>query len=236
MKKILPIICLCVVVVIAITISCVIIFTNTDSKIEVVSVKLQGFTKDISLGTIKVTSYSDNGRNGFSFVPKDDSDVEAIVMENEYYVSEKIMNIEGLEKTGWLFYKDNNVYLLYKSAGDEYTFINVYSEYQVNDNETLAFPSIARINITPISFELAEQGNYDLLGFIFNIYDYSSAKEIYTLFDGSYVSFNDSTQQISIKGFNVQDNTESTYPCIIIDFLNEKVGYIDADGLITYME
>ncbi len=214
----------------------IVILSNTKQTAEITTVKLQGFTKDFSLGTIQVKSYSDNGRNGVSFVPANVAKMETAILENAYYVSEKVMNIEGLERNGWFFCKDNNIYFLYESTDEEYTLINVYSDYETIENKIISFPSLARINFTSMSFEMAEEGDYDLLSLIFDNYDYSKAKEIYGLFDASSVSFKEAEQQIWIRGYNEIENDESISVWIVLDFLNEKIGHVDAEGTIIYLE
>ena len=212
---------LCIALILVI-VSGVLIFIVSDKTIDVAKVRIEDFKIDINIGKLRVKSFTDMGRQGLAFVPENEVDVENLVTESEFYVDEASINIEGIVARGWLLYKDNNLYFLYKRENEGvYLFVNVYSYFSYDEYDYI-FPALAKMSISEFDFQLAERGNYDLLGFIYDNFTYTEAKEIYSNFKEDYVVFEDKTKQIKIKAYDEFQGTFSDNPCIVLDFVRRS--------------
>ena len=234
MKKKIIIICAAVGVLL-VCLSCVLIYLNSDQRVDITCIKHQGFDTDINLGKLSVESYSTTPRAGMNFVPSNDDDVKALVENSEYYLLQDQFYVEGAKVSGWLLYKDNNLYLLYQRRNsNEYRFVNLCSEYDQGDI-SLYFPCVSISSFSMYDIELAD-GYYNIMDFVFAEFDYEQCKSIYSNFSDDYVSFNDNEQQIRVVGYDDSSKSTTEYPCIVFDFINSEIGYVDESGIISYLK
>lgn len=221
--------------VLLVCISCVLIYLNSDQRVDITCIKHQGFDTDINLGKLSVESYSHTARSGMNFVPSKDEDVKSLVENSEYYLLQDQFYVEGAKVSGWLLYKDNNLYLLYQRRNsNEYRFVNLNSKYDQGDI-SLYFPCVSIASFSTYDIELAD-GYYNIMDFVFAEFDYEQCKSVYSNFSDDYVSFNDTEQKIYIVGYDDSSKNTTTYPCIVLDFVNQEIGFVDESGVISYLK
>ncbi|MBQ8356923.1 MAG: hypothetical protein IJX39_03845 [Clostridia bacterium] len=213
----------------------ILIEQKVNPTVEITAWECQGYEDGIVIGRLKVTEYAESPYNGTRFTPKNQEDVQAMIDMSPYYVGTISTHFSFCFSTGWLFYKDNNSYILYYNEDSQtYRLDNINSQCTI-DGHPVCFPTFVGTTFSSSLFkQFASYGKNYAQESIYNWFNYDEAKVFYSVYDRDYVSFDDAAQMIFVKGYHVDHATMYSYPNIVLNFAESRLGYKTEAGEIVY--
>ncbi|MBQ8356922.1 MAG: hypothetical protein IJX39_03840 [Clostridia bacterium] len=214
----------------------VLIEQKVNPTVEITAWECQGYEDSIVIGSLKVTEYAESPYNGTRFTPKNQEDLQAMIDMSPYYVGTISTHFSFSPTSGWLFYKDNNSYLLWRDeTSGRYHLDNLFSDCVMN-NDHFIFPTFVSSYFSVSQMEYAENSGYDLAqNAIYNWMNYDQAKVFYSIYDEDYVIFDDFNRIICVKGYSEYTKAVSSYPNIVLNFAESRIGCKTETGDIIYL-
>lgn len=159
-----------------------------------------------------------------------DSKIDDIVKDNKDYIGLYDYHCYNESIDSYLFYKDNNYYVIYKTDEKRYEVKNLYSDITIHNIMYVPTPMRINVDVTLEDDKVTLCDDVaDEIGYFFDNFTYDDAKEFYSKIDEKIINVNDDKKTIKVNGYAVQkdDYVEDAF---VIDFNNKTIVINDLDG------
>lgn len=221
--------------VIAIGLMAVMVYALSPKNEEIYAYSIYGYNEGIVIGTHKVKKIERLNRTDTVIHVLDDAEFFEAMKKSQYFISECDIKCGTRIRHGCLYYYNNNSYFLYQVQLGVFYLVNLYGHisFQIDPAVSYAFPVYTDISV---SLTLLEESDIEkIVSDFFSLFDYEAAKQFYQVYKNGFVAYDDENQVIKVKGYN--EGVLSSYPCIVLDYLNKNIGYADkTDNIIWLLE
>ncbi len=196
----------------------------------------------IVLGRLRAkNATTDENGNGIGMKPMNTKKAIEMAKASPYYNGEITVNLNGRICTGSYLVNDNNSYILYDNGKGWVTFTNIYSSFvyrYYGENGEVGKWVEYRFSIPAASYmELQRNTKHPLKrSYVFENFNYESAKVYYTDYDESFVTLNDAEQRISIKAYDCENKRYTDHQAVLMDFVQQKIAFLDKDGNVYFTD
>lgn len=159
-----------------------------------------------------------------------DSKIDDIVKDNKDYIGMYEYHCYNERINSYLFYKDNNYYVIYKTDEKRYEVKNLYSDITIHNIMYVPTPMRIDVDVRLEDDRVTLCDNVDdEIGYFFDNYTYDEVKEFYSKMDEKIINVNDDEKIIKVNGYAVQKN-DYVEEAFVIDFNNKTIVINDFDG------
>lgn len=220
--------------VIAIGLMAVMVYALSPKNEEIYAYSIYGYNEGIVIGTHKVKKIERLNRTDTVIHVLDDAEFFEAMKKSQYFISECDIKHGTRIRHGCLYYYNNNSYFLYQVQLGVFYLVNLYGfiDLQIDQHIEINFPAYTNLVIS--LNHKPEQVEKKITDF-FSLFDYETAKQFYQVYKNGFVAYDDVNQIIKVKAYD--GNALSSYPCIVLDYLNKNIGYADkTDNIIWLLE
>ena len=216
-----------------IVIMAAVVYIVSPKEREIYAYSYYGYNNGIVIGTHKVKKIESLNRTDTVIHVLDDSEFFEAMKKSQYFISECDLKYGTQVRHGCLYYYNYNSYFLYKVQHGLFYLVNLYGHinFQIEPGISCDFPVYTNISVSLALFE--ESYIEKIISDFFSLFDYEAAKQFYQVYKNGFVAFDDVNQIIRVKAYD--GKAISSYPCIVLDYANRNIGYLDKAGNIIWL-
>ena len=217
-----------------IVIMAAVVYIVSPKEREIYAYSYYGYNNGIVIGTHKVKKIESLNRTDTVIHVLDDSEFFEAMKKSQYFISECDLKYGTQVRHGCLYYYNDNSYFLYQEQQGLYYLVNLYGfiDLQIDQHIEIMFPAYTDLVVSIFDFDKPEQMEKEITDF-FNCFDYEEARKFYQVYKNGFVAFDDVNQIIGVKAYDGKGI--SSYPCIVLDYANRNIGYLDKAGNIIWL-
>ena len=215
-----------------IVIMAAVVYIVSPKEREIYAYSYYGYNNGIVIGTHKVKKIESLNRTDTVIHVLDDNEFFEAMKKSQYFVSECDIKRSTQIHHGFLYYYNDNSYFLYQVEHGLFYLVNLYADINYQDDPYVEFTFPAYMNLIYSWINKPEENEKRIANF-FMYYDYEAAKQFYQVYKNGFVAFDDVNQIIRVKAYD--GKAISSYPCIVLDYANRNIGYLDKAGNIIWL-
>ena len=216
-----------------IVIMAAVVYIVSPKEREIYAYSYYGYNNGIVIGTHKVKKIERGNMTNTVIHVLDDNEFFEAMKKSQYFISECDLKYGTQVRHGCLYYYNYNSYFLYKVQHGLFYLVNLYGHinFQIEPGISCDFPVYTNISVSLALFE--ESYIEKIISDFFSLFDYEAAKQFYQVYKNGFVAFDDVNQIIRVKAYD--GKAISSYPCIVLDYANRNIGYLDKAGNIIWL-